>query len=138
MSSKQANLQTLLDNERASLWYYPNKKIIHHQFRTFVYGREFRDVLETGLEAFERFGARKWLSDDRGSSAPTEEDVQWASNDWAPRVMAAGWKYWAIVMPEKVIGQLSLRRWIKMYAEKGVTVRAFTSPDEALAWLETQ
>jgi hypothetical protein len=125
-----------MDGERASIWYYPEKKIIHHQIRAFVHGEEFRGILKNGLEAFKKYGACKWLSDDRGNSAVTTEDTEWATAEWAPKVIAAGWKYWAVVMPENVIGQMNIRRWIKMYADKGVTVQVFTTPGEALAWLE--
>lgn len=136
MASAPVNRVTLIDGERSSLWYYPGKKIIHHQFRSFVHGEDFRSVLQKGLEAFRQYGANKWLSDDRGFNALTEEDAAWATDEWSPQVIAAGWKYWAVVMPEKVIGKMNLRRWIKKYAELGVTVRTFTDPDEAMAWLE--
>lgn len=129
---------TLIDNERSSLWYYPETKIVHHQFHTFVYGKDFRGILEKGLEMFQKHGACKWLSDDRGNSAVGPADTEWATNVWAPRVIAAGWKFWAVVKPRKVIGQMNIKQWIEMYAEKGVTVRAFTEPEEALRWLEEQ
>jgi hypothetical protein len=41
-------------------------------------------------------------------------------------------------MPEKVTGQMNMRRWIQEYAAQGVTARAFTDPDEALRWLSEQ
>lgn len=41
-------------------------------------------------------------------------------------------------MPEAIIGQMNMKRFIKMYSDRGVTVRAFTDPDEALKWLESQ
>ena len=137
MTSQKPARLTLLDGARSSLWYYPETKIIHHQFRSFVSGEDFRGVLRRGLEAFKEHGAQKWLSDDRGYSALSEEDGHWSMNEWSPQVIAAGWKYWAVVMPEKMIGQLSLRRWIKTYADMGVTVKTFTEPDEAMAWLES-
>jgi hypothetical protein len=138
MAPAQANRLTLLDGPRTSVWYYPGSKIIHHQFRTFVHGDELRGVLEAGLDAFKKYGARKWLSDDQGNSALTPEDNQWANDDWTPRVIAAGWKCWAVVMPAKVVGQLSMKRWIKTFEEKGVTVRVFATPEPALAWLESE
>jgi hypothetical protein len=128
----------ILDNEFASLRYYPAKKIVHHEFKQFVHGEQFRNVLEKGLELFRTHGACKCLSDDRRNSAIQPADAEWATSDWATRCIAAGWKYWAVVMPEKVIGQMNMKRWIATYAEKGVTVQAFTDPDEAMKWLEDQ
>src|SRR5690348_10321375 len=97
--AEQRQVMVLLESEYFSLRFYPETKIVHHEFRRFVYGEEFRRVLEKGLEVFERHGASKWLSDDRGNSAILPEDGEWALNAWAPRVMRAGWKYWAVVMP---------------------------------------
>ena len=66
------------------------------------------------------------------------EDATWALEDWAPRVIAAGWRFWGVVMPEKVLGQMNMKRWIATYEEKGVTVSAFAEPLSAMSWLEQQ
>jgi hypothetical protein len=78
------------------------------------------------------------LSDDRNNSALAQNDVAWSKTDWFPRVMKAGWKYWALVQPEKVIGQMNMDRIVKDYSEKGLTVKIFSDPDEAMKWLESQ
>ena len=52
-------------------------------------------------------------------------------------VFAAGWKYWAIVMPDKIVGKMNMKRFIEDYSEKGLTIDIFSDPDEALAWLES-
>ena len=127
---------TVLDTDYATLWYYPEQKIVHHVFRKFIYGQEFRQVLEKGLEIFKQHGAQKWLSDDRNNSALPKEDGEWGVNDWSPRVVAAGWKYWAIVMPDKIAGQMNMQRFIDTYAKLGVTIQIFDDPDEALDWLK--
>jgi hypothetical protein len=136
--SKAAGKVTLIDNEDVSLWYHPETKIVHHELRRFVHGEKFREVLEKGLATFMQHRACKWLSDDRGNGPLKPADADWALKDWAPRVMAAGWKYWAVVMPEKVLGQMNMRRWIETYAEAGVTAMAFSDPVKALKWLEEQ
>jgi hypothetical protein len=134
----RAQSQTIIDTASVVLRYHPHTKIVHHELKRFVYGQEFRDVLEKGLQTFIAHGAVKWLSDDRGNGPLTPADSEWALTDWAPRVIAAGWKYWAVVMPEKVLGQMNMRRWIATYAEKGVTAQAFTDPREAMTWLTKQ
>ena len=68
----------------------------------------------------------------------TPADAEWALNEWGPRVMAAGWKYWSVVLPEKVLGQMNMRRWIDTYAEHGVLVQAFSDPLRAMVWLKQQ
>jgi hypothetical protein len=134
----QKDPEIILDSEVARLWYDPRYKIVHHEFRSFVHGRPFREVLEKGLELFKARGACKWLSDDRGNGPITATDTEWALHDWAPRVMAAGWKYWAVVLPEKVLGQMNMRRWIETYSKLGVVAQAFSDPEEATTWLRAQ
>ncbi len=129
---------TIIDNEYVTLWYHPEHGIVHHQFHKYIYGQPFRDMLSKGADIFEQYGADKWLSDDRNNSALPPEDAEWGDTYWAPRVIQAGWKYWAVVMPEAIIGQMNMKRFIKMYSDRGVTVRAFTDPNEALKWLESQ
>jgi hypothetical protein len=129
---------TLIDTDYVTLWYDAEKKIVHHKFHKYIYGQEFRKVLEKGLEVFKEKGAHKWLSDDRNNSALPTEDTNWAQADWAPRVIAAGWKYWAIVLPQKVIGQINMQHFIDNYSEKGVTVQIFSDPNKARTWLESQ
>ena len=128
----------IIDNEYATLQYHFDKKIVHHKWKQWIPSKHFREVLTKGAEAFEKYGAQKWLSDDRGNGALLPEDAEWATTTWSPRVMEANWKYWAIVMPEKVIGQMNMKQFIKMYSEMGVTVQTFTDPDEAMTWLESQ
>jgi hypothetical protein len=133
-----SNIRVYIDNEFVSLRYYVAERIVRHEFKQFVRGEHFRSVLEKGLEVFRKFSASKWLSDDRGNTAITPADAEWAVTDWGPRVVAAGWKFWAVVLPENVIGQMNMKRWLKLYADKGVTAEVFSDPITAFAWLDMQ
>ncbi|MBZ0292841.1 MAG: hypothetical protein K8L99_09800 [Anaerolineae bacterium] len=128
----------VIDNEYVTLQYHPDKKIVHHSFKQWIPLQIFRDVMTQGADIFEKYGAEKWLSDDRGNGALDLAAAEWGTKVWTPRITKAGWKYWAVVMPKKVLGQMDMRQWIKMYSDLGVTVKAFTDPDEALRWLEKQ
>jgi hypothetical protein len=130
--------EVLIETEAISLRYYPATKIVHHELRRFVHGEEFRRVLEEGLRVLIKHSAHKWLSDDRGNGALKPSDSEWALSEWAPRVIAAGWKYWAVVLPEKVLGQMNMRRFLETYESQGVHAMAFTNPRQALIWLEAQ
>lgn len=127
----------ILDSEAALLQYHPRAKIVHHEFRRFVHGDELRNVLTKGLEIFEQHNACKWLSDDRHNGPLKPSDEQWALTQWFPKVKAAGWRYWAVVMPEKVLGQMNMKRWIALYSPHGIDARAFDDPEPALRWLES-
>ena len=38
-------------------------------------------------------------------------------------------------MPDKVVGKMNMQRFIKTYAELGLTIEIFDDPDEAMTWL---
>jgi hypothetical protein len=128
---------TIMDSEAATLWFHPEAGIVHHRFKRPVRGDDFRWILEAGLELFIAHGANKWLSDDRANSALDPADAQWASREWAPKVVAAGWKYWAIVLPKDAAGTLDMQRYIEQETELGVDAQIFSDPVLALAWLES-
>lgn len=127
---------TVLDNASATLWYHADRKIIHHRMHKFVYGEDLRALLMAGTELVRKHGAAKWLSDDSCSPVVSRQDEEWANTVFVPAAIAAGWKYWAIVPPKKVLGQIGMERLSKELAAKGLEVRIFEDADQAMAWLE--
>jgi hypothetical protein len=131
-------MEKVLDNEFATLYVYPEKKVVHHVIKKFIFGDAFRTLMTRGADVFEEYNCSKWLSDDRKNSALKQEDVEWGQINWENRILAKGWKYWALVMPEKAIGQMNMRRLVDRYAGMGVTVSVFSDPDKAMAWLNSR
>ncbi|MDP1827099.1 MAG: hypothetical protein Q8L48_27745 [Archangium sp.] len=127
---------TLLKNEFVTLQFHQDSGIVHHEFHKYIFGENFRSVLTTGVEAMEKYKATKWLSDDRKNNALAQDDSEWAMTVWSARALAAGWKYWAVVLPEKIIGQMNMQRFIDMYKARGLAVRVFSDPALARTWLE--
>ncbi len=131
-------MQKILNNEFVTVTVYPDKKIVHHEFHKFIYGDAFRNALMSGADAFEKNHCTKWLSDDRGNSAVKNEDLAWAKQNWETKVLKSGWKHWALVLPEKVVGQLSMKDIIAAYTALGLNVKTFSDPESAMSWLEKQ
>jgi hypothetical protein len=127
---------TIYDSPSVTVWYHQDKRIVHHQVHKFVRGEEFRAFLLAGTEAMKANKAAKWLSDDRGSPVLAQEDLAWGHDVWFPQTAQAGWKYWAVVRPEKVLARVTMERLVKEYAAAGVTADFFEDPDEAMKWLE--
>ena len=131
------SVEVIIDNEYATLWYYPDAGIVHHKWKKYIYGEHFRAVLNRGAEIFEQRGATKWLSDDRLNSALPKDDGIWALGVWNPRVRAAGWKDWAVLFPDKKVGQTNLNYFMRESNVQGITAEAFDDVDEALNWLRS-
>jgi hypothetical protein len=130
--------QLILENEHVTLWYYPELKIVHHQMVQPPSSEEFRELLGTGAKTLERFGASKWLSDDRGNTLLKPHDEEWAATEWLPRVIAAGFKFWGIVLPMPAIGKLNMQRIASEHARRGIVSRIETMPQAAFDWLKAQ
>jgi hypothetical protein len=130
------NKEILLDNDVVTLWYYPESKIIHHQFHKFIYGEKFQEVMLKGLEYFEKEKCSKWLSDDRKNSALRKADLEWGNTYWRSRMIAAGWKYWAIMIPDLTVGKMSMMHLIDDYKKDKIEVEIFEDVELALKWLQ--
>jgi hypothetical protein len=130
--------QTIVQNSFFTLWYHPEKKVVHHQLHKFIAGAPFRELLMSGTDLMKKNGAKKWLSDDRSNSALKQDDLEWSETEWAPTTAKAGWKFWAIVQPDKILAQVALQRLTEKYAKLGVTAKVFGDPAAAMTWLEKQ
>lgn len=127
--------QLILDNEYATLKYHPDTKIVHHVFHQEISGTKFREVLNAGVGALQENSAHKWLSDDRNNSALSDEDTEWSKTDWFPRARAAGWKFWALVVPPDLMARINLKEFVDTYYELGLRTMVFVEPEEAMEWL---
>ncbi|CAG1013586.1 hypothetical protein ANRL4_04977 [Anaerolineae bacterium] len=127
---------TLTDNEYIVVEYLPDRKCIRHEIRKPIGGQVLRDALNSGTEALKKYGACKWISDDRKNGELSAEDREWGFNDWNRRTIEAGWKYWALVVPEAIIAAGSMIPTINMLYELGLRVMVFSTAEEAFAWLE--
>ena len=36
---------------------------------------------------------------------------EWINHDWFPRMLAVGWKYWALLEPETAIGAMTMKKF---------------------------
>ena len=126
---------TIVDLPEITLWYHEDKHIVHHQIHRYPGTAVLERVLDEGFRVLKENRASKWLSDDRGSSALPKAHHEWAANVWGPKVAAAGWKYWALVPPKELVGQMNMARLREVYARLGVTVNVCADPYQALAWL---
>lgn len=128
---------TVIDNDYATLCYYPELKLVHHTFHRTISGQDFRDVLNRGTEILRENHADKWLSDDRKNTGLSPEDNEWGLTVWFSQTQAVGWKYWALVVPASMEGQQSMIQAVQHFAQNGVYTRVFIDPEEALAWLSS-
>lgn len=130
--------ELVLQNEHITLWFYPELKIVHHQMVQAPTSERFRELLTHGADTLERHRAIKWMSDDRGNTLLRPDDEEWADTIWLPRVLKAGFKFWAIVLPQAAIGKLNMQRIATQHARRGIVSRIEATPYPAFEWLKAQ
>ncbi len=128
--------QIVLDNEWATVRYEPVGKYIYHTFHQPISGDPFRHVLNVGLDFLTANNVQKWLSDDRKNAEFSPEDIAFSVEDWGPRAAKAGWKYWALVVPEDIAARGGMQDIIDTFFDLGVRVAIFTNLEKAENWLE--
>lgn len=126
----------LLDNEYVTLRYLEDKKMLYHTVHKPVSGQPYRDFLKMGFDYLQEHGITKWVSDDRNNGPMTDEDREWGDANLTKRAMEAGWKYWALVVPEVLIAAGSMEPTMAALFEYGLRMMVFASVEEAFKWIE--
>lgn len=131
---------TIFDNEFVTVEYVPDKSLIHHTIHKPIGDRVpmFMEAMNAGTEALRKYGASKWLSDDRKNGPLDPRLSEWGAQDWNPRTVSYGWKYWANVVPQEIESAGTLIPIIEDLHKLGLRMQVFTTVEEALAWLDKQ
>ena len=127
---------TIIDNEYITMEYLPDKKVIFHIVHKPIGHPELVEALNAGTEALKKYGACKWLSDDRLNGPLSPESVEYGFKDWGPRTIAAGWKYWGNVVPKELVAAGTLVPVIQAYYDMGLRMMVFTDVEKATEWLD--
>lgn len=133
MTAFLKNTMTILETGNGKIEWLEDYKSIFKSFTGFIFGEELRKIFDAGYEKFHDTDAQTWISDNRLLQVYKQEDVDWINEDWLPRMLKSGWKYWAIIEPEKTIGKMSMKKFA-YYEEKGIEVKVFSDEKEALRW----
>lgn len=129
----------IVDNEYITLQYLPDRQMIYHIVHKPIGPEQeqiLMDTLNAGTTALKQYGACRWLSDDRLNGPLSENVRKWGFEDWNPRTIKAGWKYWANVVPSELVAAGTLAPVMSNLYELGLRMQVFTTPEDALAWLD--
>lgn len=129
---------SLFHTDYITVEYWPDNKLIYHSVHKPMSGQleMFKEALNAGTAALEKYKVHKWLSDDRNNDALTQEGNEWSITDWQPRTMKAGWKYWALVVPQSLAAAGTLAPVVEQLFELGLRMMVFTTVEDAVAWLD--
>lgn len=129
---------TIYNSPYITVEYWPDKALIYHTIhQPMSHQLEiFKEALNAGTEAMQKYQVHKWLSDDRKNDKLSQEGNEWSFSDWQPRTLKAGWKYWAMIVPEDLAAAGTLTPVIDILFGLGLRMNVFTNMDKAVAWLD--
>ena len=129
---------TLYNSEYITVEYRPDNKLIYHTVHQPMSGQlpMFKEALNAGTAALQKYKVHKWLSDDRKNDALTPEGNEWSFGDWQPRTLNAGWKYWALVVPQTLAAAGTLLPVVDRLSRLDLRMMVFTNVEEAVVWLD--
>ncbi len=127
----------VFENEYITVRYLPDKRLIYHTIHKPIDGQPLKDALNAGTDALAQYKVCKWLSDDRKNGPLSQEVLDWGLHDWDPRTIAAGWKYWAEVVPEALADAGTMLPLIQILFAMGLRMMVFTDVDKAMQWLDS-
>src|SRR5688500_5868499 len=110
----------VIDNQFAQLSYDTDKKIVFHTFHKDLDTKHMQMVLNKGAELLKEHGAIKWLADTRAIPPFNQEQGRWIAEEWVPRAVTTGWKYWALVVPDSIESRANLLGHMAFFEGKGI------------------
>lgn len=128
----------IFDSEYITVEYWPEKKLIYHTIHKPTVGQDaiLKAALDAGSDVLTTQQFSKWLSDDRKNGPLSPEFLEWSLQEWQPRTINAGWKYWANVVPQDLAAAGTLMPVIDNLFKHGLRMMVFTTIEDAMAWLD--
>jgi hypothetical protein len=98
---------------------------------------EFAAILDSGAATLIAHRSKLWLADCRGMKAIQQSDQDWLDKHWFPRVLAAGLRRMAMVIPKSGLAAMNLKDIISKVPDTNLEVAYFATVAEARRWLTT-
>jgi hypothetical protein len=98
---------------------------------------EFAAALEAGLGALIEHRGSRWLADCREMKAIQQSDQEWLDRSWFPRMIAAGLRRMAVVIPKSGLALSNLKDIISKVPADKIDVQYFATVEQAQGWIST-
>lgn len=96
---------------------------------------EFNALLDAEVKALEAHGGSRLLADCRRQRVLNPADQERADREWTPRVIQAGLKRFAVVLPVSEMAAGHLRERLGKVPNTAIEIAYFASVEEAREWL---
>jgi hypothetical protein len=113
----------------------PTCEAVHVEWQGWADSTQWKELLEAGLSALTDHHCSRWLADCRQLRAVKQSDQDWIDQSWFPRVLAAGLRRMAVVIPKSGLARMNLDDILRRVPGTRLDVAHFASVEDASAWL---
>ncbi len=130
--------RSYLDTPYVSVRWFGGGPWLVVEWKAWANSSEYRQAHETILVAFRRHRARRLLMDAAKARVISQEDQSWVAEDWTPRMLAAGCRWTAVVVPDKALMKTIVENIDTRIRDGSFVVGYFGTIDEARTWLSAR
>jgi hypothetical protein len=107
----------------------------HMEWLGWADSAEFRGANDALIRVITKHRSSRILGDSRKIKVIKKSDQAWVNNDWFPRILAAGLKRMALVIPESNLAKMNIDNLISRVPGSLLDVAYFATIEDARRWL---
>lgn len=107
----------------------------HIEWQGWANTEEFAAANDAIIVAMKQHGGSRALGDCRNMKVIKQSDQEWSNGDWMPRVLAAGLRRMALVIPKSGLALMNVQEIMSRVPGTKLDVAYFATIEEAREWL---
>jgi hypothetical protein len=110
-------------------------KAAHIEWQGWADPAEFAAANDAVILALRQHGGTRVLGDGRNMRVIKQSDQEWVIRDWIPRILAAGLRRMAMVIPKSGLAMMNVQEILSRVPGTKLDVAYFGTIEEARDWL---
>ncbi|WP_207481451.1 hypothetical protein [Arenibaculum pallidiluteum] len=123
------------DGSECVVTFDPKVPCLTMSWNGYFTSQRFREANERVLDAVRQAAATKLLGDITNFTLIGAEDQRWLTENWIPRLIAAGVRHVALVQPVFYFNVVAVQSVVDKVSQDQLLVRIFDSVPSARRWL---
>jgi hypothetical protein len=132
------NRELLFTHNPCDVLYNPDLKAVETKWKgPGAEGEELYKILDSIIEAMKLKSSGIVIADARQMQVISREDIQWISENWYPRALAAGFRFEALVVTDYTFNAVTVRKIVRTYDEHKLKTAYFKTMPGAYEWVQS-
>ena len=107
----------------------------HIEWQGWANPAEFRAANDALIHVISTYGSSRILGDSRRIKVIQKSDQEWVNDDWFPRILAAGLRRMALVIPQSGLAKMNIDDMVSRVPGSQLDLAYFSTLDGARNWL---